>query len=77
MVQGFDADRDGRTCPFCEGTGQCAKCAGTGTQVVRKGRLGLKREVYCRACEGMGQCRLCRGTGVPSDEPAEAWPVLT
>ena len=65
---------EAKTCPFCAGTGVCAKCEGPGFHTVRKGRLGLKREVQCAACDGSGECRLCHGAGVPSEEAAGAWP---
>ena len=70
-----ESDRDTKVCAFCDGDGRCAKCDGTGMHVVRKGRLGLKREVVCTACEGVGECRLCHGAGVPCDAPAAPWPV--
>lgn len=40
-----------RTCPFCEGTGDCRFCRGTGR---------------CKFCNGRGvvTCRKCNGTGL-------------
>ena len=48
-------------CPFCKGTGRCAKCDGSGSRFARRGLLGLLREYDCRACEGTGTCQLCHG----------------
>lgn len=52
------------TCPFCDGSGQCAKCEGTGLRVIHKQWPLRDQEVQCRACEGSGICDLCHGEGV-------------
>ena len=52
------------SCPFCHGSGRCAKCGGTGERLVKKGRLRVKRTVECVACRGTGECDLCHGHGV-------------
>ena len=53
----------GDPCPFCTGSGACAKCEGAGKRVFRKGPLKVRRAVECAACGGTGKCDLCRGRG--------------
>ena len=53
----------GDTCPFCSGSGACAKCDGAGKRFFRKGPLRVRRTVECAACNGTGRCDLCDGRG--------------
>jgi DnaJ-class molecular chaperone len=59
-----------RSCPFCQGTGRCAKCSGHGTRVARKGMLRVRRAVSCPACNGSGECDLCHGSGKVQGTPS-------
>jgi excinuclease UvrABC ATPase subunit len=51
------------TCPFCDGSGECAKCDGTGLRTIHKHWPLRDVEVPCRACQGSGVCDLCKGEG--------------
>ena len=51
-------------CPFCKGTGRCAKCDGSGSRLVRMGLFSRLHEFDCRACEGTGTCQLCHGVAM-------------
>jgi hypothetical protein len=52
-----------RACPFCDGSGECGKCGGTGFRELKPSRIGRTRPVKCWACDASGKCPLCHGTG--------------
>ncbi len=48
-------------CPFCQSSGKCFKCDGTGDRVIQTGLLHYKLTVTCSNCQGSGECQLCHG----------------
>lgn len=52
-----------KACPFCNGSGRCANCKGTGIRLVRKGWFSFERLKACKACTGTATCQLCVGKG--------------
>jgi hypothetical protein len=58
-----DEDDGLKTCSFCKGSGECAKCNGTGERIILKTWPRRGYAVRCYACEGSGICGLCCGTG--------------
>lgn len=56
-----------KTCPRCNGTGNCKTCGGSG-QVYDYGSASvISKEKYvhrCGVCNGRGKCGVCDGKGV-------------
>lgn len=50
------------SCPFCRGSGRCARCHGRG-ELGKIGSLIPRRKSPCRACRTTGVCHLCHGSG--------------
>ena len=71
LTQRFSYKRN-KKCPTCNGIGgasrkTCDHCGGTGTKVIKTGRM--IQQAVCRACFGNGvvikdPCGTCSGTGV-------------
>jgi len=51
------------TCPFCQGSGLCHRCDGTGFIRARRAK-----PQPCHECNGSGKCDLCGGTGLRKEE---------
>jgi len=52
-----------RVCPYCNGTGRCRHCRGSGIHnYPGYGRPMTERP--CGFCRGTGVCQHCRGRGV-------------
>ena len=62
----MDDSRAGPACLFCQGSGKCGKCEGTGVRTIERWfpRMG---EIQCIACAGSGKCQLCSGKGRSDD----------
>ena len=57
-VSGATLPSNPRECLFCNGTGVCHRCRGTGTVRTHHGHAGP-----CRECGESGKCGLCQGRG--------------
>jgi DnaJ-class molecular chaperone len=61
-------------CTFCEGSGDCNLCGGTGNAkeyIAHPDPFHVNPEtgdVECPGCDGSGQCENCEGSGEEDDE---------
>ena len=56
-----------KRCQFCDGSGQCAQCNGTGSY------LENGNYIECADCYSDGKCAECRGTGDGRGLFSELW----
>lgn len=54
-----DEDED-NTCHYCNGTGYCSDCGGSGTEGYTDDD---GNDIPCSRCGGSGQCYFCGGSG--------------